>query len=70
MVVQRCQVDCRRTQHAAERISASDPMPRLWNNLPVATKQQLAQQMAHLIQRLRPTPNRAEGHDVEQLTGG
>lgn len=70
MVVQRCQVDYRRTQHAAEPILASEPIPRLWNNLPAATKQQLAKQMAQLIQRLRLTPNRAEGHDVEQLTGG
>ena len=70
MVVERCQVDGRHTEHAAEAIPASEPMPRLWTNLPAATKQQLAQQMAQMIQRLRSTPNLAEGRDVEQLTGG
>ena len=62
--MERCPVDHRHTQQAAA------PVPRLWADLPAAAQQQLAQQMAQMIQRLRSTPNLTEGRDVEQLSGG
>jgi hypothetical protein len=70
VVGKRCQVDGLHPQHAAEPISSPELVPRLWSNLPAAIQQQLAQQMAQLVQRLRSPPNPTEGRDVEHLTDG
>jgi hypothetical protein len=68
LAVKRCQADGLHPQHAAEPILSPEP-PRLWSQLPAAMQQQLAQQMAQLIQRLRLSADLCEREgDVEHLT--
>ena len=70
VVVKRCQVDGLHPQHAAELILPPELAPRLWYQLPATVQQQLAQQMAQLVQRLRSSATlREEGRDVKHLTG-
>lgn len=69
LAVKRCQADGLHPQHAAEPILSPEPVPRLWSQLPAAMQQQLAQQMAQLIQRLRLSADLCEREgDVEHLT--
>lgn len=71
VVVKRCQVDGLHPQHATEQIQPPELVPRLWCQLPVTTQQQLAQQVAQLVQRLRLSAGPCEeGPDVKHLTGG
>ena len=71
VVVKRCQVDGLHPQHAAEPILPRELVPRLWSQLPAAIQQQLAQQMAQLVQRLRLSADLCEeGRDVKHLTDG
>ena len=68
-VMKHSQVDGLHPQHAAEPILSPEPVPRLWSQLPAAMQQQLAQQMAQLIQRLRLSADLCEREgDVEHLT--
>jgi hypothetical protein len=66
VVVKRRQVEGTRPQQASEPILSLDLRPSLLSPI----QQQLAQQMAQLIQRPRSPPNLTEGRDVEHLTGG
>ena len=50
------------------RVRRSRPgvLPRLWQQLPIETQRQLAQQVGQLVQRLRRRPVRSEeGHRAE-----
>lgn len=71
VVMKPSQVDGLHPQHAAEPTLSPELVPRLWSDLPAAIQQQLAQQMAELVQRLRLSANLSEeGRDVKHLTGG
>lgn len=41
----------------------SDPLPRVWSQLTIPQRQQLAQYLAYLIQRYRQAPLKEDPHD-------
>jgi hypothetical protein len=70
LVVSR-QVDGLPPQAAAEPVQAANVVPRVWPELPLQVQIQLAQQMAQLLQRLRPpAESPREMHDAECGIGG
>lgn len=42
---------------------SSDPLPRVWPQLTITQRQQLAQSLAYLIQRYRQGPLKEDPHD-------
>lgn len=42
---------------------SSDPLPRVWPQLAITQRQQLAQYLAYLIQRYRQVPLKEDPHD-------
>jgi hypothetical protein len=52
-VVRRCQVDSLPSQTVADPEKPAEVTPRLWPQLPFVLLNQLAQQLAQLLQRLR-----------------
>jgi len=69
-VVNCCQVDGLTPQTVADPGSPAEVTPRLWPHLPLAVQNQLAQQLAQLLQRLRSagTPPK-EAYDAERSVG-
>ena len=58
----------RRVRTRTELGGLSEMPPRLWPQLPAATRQQLAQRVGQLVQRLRPlSAHVREGHCVDDV---
>ncbi len=53
VVVNRCQASGLPSQTVAEPGRRAEVVPRLWPQLPLVAQNQLAQQLAQLLQRLR-----------------
>jgi len=65
--------DCppeRRQYQSAEEDRTPAELPRLWLELPLEKRRQLAQQVAHLLQRLRPGSPRPKEKDCVDLDAG
>jgi hypothetical protein len=70
LVVKRCQVDGLPPQTVADRGSPAEVTPRLWPQLPLVVQNQLAQQLAQLLQRLRSAGGPPkETYDAERSIG-
>jgi hypothetical protein len=71
LVVKHCQVDSLPPQTVADPGSPAEVTPRLWAHLPPAVQNQLAQQLAQLLRRLRSASGPPkEMYDAERSIGG
>jgi hypothetical protein len=70
LVVNRCQVDGLPPQAGADPGKPAELVPRLWPQLPLVVRKQLAQQLAQLHQRLRSAGESSEEtYDAERSNG-
>ena len=70
LVVNRCQVDGPPPQAVADPAKPAELVPRLWPQLPLVVQNQLAQQLAQLLQRLRSAGGSSqETYDAERTIG-